>query len=197
MTESSRTRGPVFCNGKSLNLQRFKRDIIVMGASAGGVEVLTQLFQEFAPTFPAAIGVVMHRSPSGNIKLMDVVGKRSALPIQEAEQDMRFKSGNIYLAPSDHHMTFVDGRLVVTRGPKEHSCRPSIDPMFRSAAAVYGRRVTALLLTGSGDDGVSGMIAIKEAQGLSLVQDPKDSAMPYMPMNAIRYEDVDGVLPVE
>lgn len=187
---------PDFPNGRSLNRQRCKRDIIVVGTSAGGVEVLSRLFQELSPSIPASISVVMHRSPHGNVRLMDVIARRSALPVREAKQGMLLKAGHIYLAPSDQHMTLEDGHLALTRGPKEHNCRPSIDPLFRSAAAEFGPRVAALLLSGGGDDGVNGMIAVKGARGLSLVQDPNDSFMPYMPMNAIRFDDVDGVLPI-
>src|SRR6185295_19014813 len=86
--------------------------------------------------------------------------------------------------------------ITLNRGPKENSSRPSVDHLFRSAAA-YGRRVVAMLLTGGGDDGVDGMIAIKGAHGLGLVQDPNESLMPYMPINALRYDHVDGVVPLD
>jgi two-component system chemotaxis response regulator CheB len=83
---------------------------------------------------------------------------------------------------------------MIQRGPREHSTRPSVDPLFRSASATYGRRVVGVLLTGCGEDGVSGLIAITDAGGLTLAQDPEEASMPYMPLNAIRYDQVAGVV---
>ena len=90
-------------------------------------------------------------------------------------------------------LLFETGGTLIYRGPKEHSTRPAIDTLFRSAAAAYGRRVSGVLLTGCGEDGVSGLIAISDAGGLSLAQDPDEAYMPYMPLNALRQDDVDGV----
>jgi two-component system, chemotaxis family, protein-glutamate methylesterase/glutaminase len=183
-------------NGKPINPQRIKRNVIVIGGSAGGIEVLLEVLRELPPSFPAAIAVVLHRSPHGSGHLASVLGRRSALPVSDAEAGMPFTQGRIYLAPSDHHMTVRAGRIGLNRGPREHGTRPSIDALFHSAADVYGRRVAALLLSGGGDDGVEGMIAIKAKHGLSFVQDPKESSMPFMPMNALLYDNVDAVLPV-
>jgi two-component system chemotaxis response regulator CheB len=106
---------------------------------------------------------------------------------------MPLKHGLIYLAPSDHHLLFERGGAVIQRGCKEHSTRPAIDPLFRSASAHYGKRVIGILLTGCGEDGVSGLIAISQASGLTLVQDPDDAYMPYLPLNALRFDNVAGV----
>lgn len=183
-------------NGKPINPQRIKRNVIVIGGSAGGIEVLLEVLRELPPSFPAAIAVVLHRSPHSSGHLASVLGRRSALPVFDAEAGMPFTQGRIYLAPCDHHMALRQGRIALSRGPKEHGTRPSIDALFHSAAEVYGRRVAALLLSGGGDDGVEGMIAIKAKRGLSFVQDPKESSMPFMPMNALLYDNVDAVLPV-
>jgi two-component system chemotaxis response regulator CheB len=99
----------------------------------------------------------------------------------------------VYLAPPDHHLLFEQHNVVIQRGPKEHSTRPAIDPLFRSSAANFGERVAGILLTGCGEDGVSGFIAIAEASGVTVVQDPDDAYMPFMPKNALRYDDVAGV----
>ncbi len=181
-------------NGRPLNPQRIKRDIIVIGGSAGSLELLLRLFQELPASLPAAVAVVLHRSPFGAGHMEAVLDRRSTMRVQDARDGMAFRHGCIYLAPSDYHMTLEDGHIVLNHGPKENSTRPSVDPLFRSAAAVYGRRVASLLLTGGGDDGVNGMLAIKEARGLNLVQDPTESLVPYMPMNALRYDHVDRVL---
>jgi two-component system chemotaxis response regulator CheB len=106
------------------------------------------------------------------------------------------KHGVIYLAPPDHHLLIEPDGIAIHRGPKEHSTRPSIDPLFRSAAAAHGKRVVGMLLTGCGEDGVSGLIAISQGSGVTLAQDPDDAYMPYMPMNALRYDEVAGAFPL-
>jgi two-component system chemotaxis response regulator CheB len=167
-----------------------------MGASAGGIEVLVRIFSEMPLDLAAIVGVVLHRGPIPS-ELLHVLSKKSALPMMEPAQDSRLEAGRIYLAPPDHHIEFAPHRVVVRRGPKEHSTRPAIDPLFRSAAQSFGKRVAGILLSGGGDDGVNGLIAITDNGGISLVQEPEDAEMPYMPMNAIRYDHVEGVLPVK
>ena len=176
-----------------------KRDVIVIGASAGGVMALLELFAALPAGLSAAVGVVLHRStsPGAPGALASVLGRRSALPVIEPKGDSSLKQGTIYLAPPDHHLLFRPGGVSVQRGPKEHCTRPAIDPLFRSAAAHYGDRVAGMLLTGAGEDGVSGLIAISQASGVTLAQDPDDAYMPYMPMNALRFDDVSGVFPLK
>ncbi|HKT34283.1 MAG TPA: chemotaxis protein CheB [Nitrospira sp.] len=176
----------------SINGEKTKRDVIVIGASAGGVMALSNLFASLAPDLPATLGVVLHRSAAPG-ELAHVLGRRSALPVIEPQGIAPLKPGVIYLAPPDHHLLFEDHQVAIQRGPKEHSARPAIDPLFRSAAASFGKRAIGILLTGCGEDGVSGLIAISEASGVTLAQDPDDAYMPYMPMNALRFDDVDGV----
>lgn len=194
-TEKRRSAVSFRVNGHRLNSPRIKRDIIVIGGSAGAIEVLRRILGDLHSDLPAAIGIVLHRSADGNSNLASVLDRRSALAVVDAKHGMRFEAGAVYLAPCDHHMLVVKRRIVLNRGPKENSFRPSIDALFRSAAA-YGSRAAAVLLTGGGDDGVDGMIAIKATHGLCLVQDPNESLMPYLPLNAIRYDHVDCILPV-
>lgn len=177
----------------TINDQRIKRDIIVIGASAGGVPALQQIFAAFPAHIPAIVGVVLHRGPQPNA-LGYVLGRRSTLTVVEPNHGTALKPGLIYLAPADHHLLFERGKVIVQRGPREHSTRPAVDPLFRSAAESYGRRVVGLQLTGCGEDGVSGLIAITEAGGLTLAQDPEEAYMPYMPLNAIRHDDVAGLV---
>jgi two-component system chemotaxis response regulator CheB len=139
--------------------------------------------------------VVLHRSTTPG-ELAQVLGRHSALPVIEPKGVMPLKPGLIFLAPADHHLLFDDGRLAIQRGPKEHSTRPAIDPLFRSASVHYGKRVVGILLTGCGEDGVSGLISISQASGITLAQDPEDAYMPYMPMNALRFDEVAGVFPL-
>jgi two-component system chemotaxis response regulator CheB len=166
--------------------------VIVIGASAGGVAALSELFAALPLRLPAAIGVVLHRGPNPG-ELAHVLGRQSALPVVEPRGINPLKHGVIYLAPPDHHLLFERNGLAIYRGPKEHSTRPAIDPLFRSAAAHYGSRVAGMVLTGCGEDGVSGLIAISQSSGITLAQDPDDAYMPYMPMNALQYDDVTGV----
>lgn len=179
-----------------INDHRIKRDIIVIGASAGGVPALQQIFAAFPLHIPAIVGVVLHRGPKPT-ELAHVLSGRSTLAVVEPNHGMALKPGLIYLAPADHHLLFERGKVVVQRGPREHSTRPSVDPLFRSAAASYGRRVVGLQLTGCGEDGVSGLIAITQAGGLTLAQEPEDAYMPYMPLNAIRYDEVAGLVSLD
>jgi two-component system, chemotaxis family, protein-glutamate methylesterase/glutaminase len=178
-----------------INRQGMKRDVVVIGASAGGVSALIELFAALPSGLAAVIGVVLHRSAAPG-ELARVLGRRSALPITEPIGRMRSRKGNIYLAPPDHHLLFEDDSVLVQRGPKEHSTRPAIDPLFRSAAAAYDRRVIGILLTGCGEDGVSGLIGIAEAGGLTLAQDPSDAYMPYLPRNALQFDRVAAVFPL-
>ena len=174
------------------NVNGSKRDVVVIGASAGGVMALSELFAALPARLPATIGVVLHRSSTPG-ELASVLGRRSALPIVEPRAEMPLKHGLIYLAPSDHHLLFERGGVLIQRGPKEHSTRPAIDPLFRSAAASYGERVLGMLLTGCVEDGVSGLICISQASGVTLAQDPEEAYMPYMPLNALRFDEVVGV----
>jgi two-component system chemotaxis response regulator CheB len=181
--------------GAVFNVEGIKRDVIVIGASAGGVMALSELFAALPAELPASIGVVLHRSTRPS-ELVEVLGRRSACPVLEPKGAGPLDRGIIYLAPPDHHLLFEPHGVAIHRGPKEHSTRPAVDPLFRSAAASYGNRVAGILLTGSGEDGVSGLIAIAHVSGVTLVQDPDDAYMPYMPMNAMRFDDVAGVFPL-
>ena len=176
--------------------ERIPRDVIVIGASAGGVEALIDLFGGMPRKLPAIIAVVIHRSPIYNLHLSTVLGRHATMPVREPEPNETLAEGTIYLAPRDHHMLLKDKQIELNRGPKEHFTRPAVDPLFVSVARQYGRRVIGVLLTGSGDDGVAGLIAIKHQGGLALVQDPSDAKMPMMPMNALRYDHVDLVIPL-
>jgi two-component system, chemotaxis family, protein-glutamate methylesterase/glutaminase len=181
---------------KRINTEHIKRDVVVIGASAGGVASLVSLFEKLPCPLPGAIAVVLHRHPQKNVSLVRVLGRAAPLPVIEASDEGPFHSGTIYLAPGDAHLVLTEEGLRVHRGPKEHCTRPAIDPLFHSAAGVYGSRVVGVLLSGAGSDGVRGLIRIKAGDGLSVVQDPAEAMVPSMPTNALLHDHVDLVLPL-
>jgi two-component system chemotaxis response regulator CheB len=177
-----------------VNPESKRRDVIVVGASAGGVTALMELFAALPPTLPAAIAAVLHRSPHVETQLPRVMNLRSRIPVSEPEDGEPFTPGRIYVAPRDVHMVVDDARLRLRREPREHRTRPAVDPLFRTAARAYGARVAGVLLTGGGSDGVEGLVTIKTVGGVSIAQDPREAFHPSMPLNAIVYDHVDAVL---
>lgn len=179
-----------------LNEDHLTRDVIVVGASAGGIEVLIRVLAELPGNLPALISIVVHRPP-GQSQLAHVLGHRARMAVVEASHRRKLIRSRVYVAPPDHHLELEQDRMLVRRSPKEHSARPAIDPLFRSAAQAYGRRVVGILLSGGGDDGVNGLIQIKQNGGISLTQDPADAQFPFLPLNAVRYDHPDCLLPME
>jgi two-component system chemotaxis response regulator CheB len=179
-----------------INEERIKRDVIVIGASAGGVEPLKELLQRLPPDLSATVAIVLHRSPYHETRLPSVLGRHALLSVLEPADRDPVLSGAVYVAPRDQHMIFEDGVVRLSRGPREHHTRPAIDPLFRSAADRYGSRVVGVVLSGVGSDGVSGLIAIKKANGISLVQHPREAQFDVMPCRAIAEDDVDAMLTV-
>lgn len=173
----------------------FKRDIIVVGASSGGLEPLETLVSQLLPGFPAAIFVVWHVAPELPSMLPQILARAGSLPATHAVDGEEIKPGHIYIAPPDHHLLVEPGYVRLTRGPKENRFRPSIDVLFRSAARAYGDRVIGVVLSGSLDDGASGLYAVKERDGKAVVQDPVDALYSSMPTAAIRAVAVDHCVP--
>ena len=180
-----------------INAERRPRDVVTIGASAGGVQALMQLLAKLPADLPAFVGIVLHRSPYHETRLPLVLGRQATIHVAEPDDGEPVQHGHVYVAPRDQHMVFVDGRVRLNHGPKEHRTRPAVDPLFRSAAEAYGPRVAGVLLSGFGSDGVLGLIHIKAVGGISLVQDPAEAAHPVMPMRAIVEDDVDAVLTLD
>ena len=180
-----------------LNAERLSRNLIVIGASAGGVEASMALFAEIPADIPAAMAVVLHRSPVHETRLAAVLSRRASLPVVEPRDGETLRRGAIWLAPRDHHLVIDQGRLRLTHGPREHHTRPAIDPLFVSAASEAGSRAVGVVLSGTGDDGVRGLLAIMAAGGLCLVQDPKEARHAGMPRNALARDHVSAALPLE
>lgn len=170
--------------------------VIVIGASAGGLQAITKLVCQLQPNFPVPILVVQHISQdaTGNA-LLNSLSKNSQLVSAHAKNKASMKAGHLYLAPSDHHLMIGDDKtLLVTKGAHENRSRPAIDPLFRSAAVSFGTGAIAILLTGYLNDGTSGMEAIKRCGGICIVQDPADAEYPDMPKNALSQVKVDYCL---
>lgn len=167
------------------------RDITVIGASAGGVSALRELFCALRPDYPAAIFVVLHVAPEAPSVLPEILNRASALPAAHARTGSRICPGTITVAAPDLHLMLRPEGVVVTHGPRENRHRPSIDVLFRSAAVAFGPRVTGVVLSGMLDDGTAGLWAIKHRGGTAVVQDPADAEFPDMPRNAIEVVDVD------
>lgn len=168
------------------------RDLVVIGASAGGVEALTRLVRDLPPGLPASLFVVCHFPPTHRSVLPEILSRCGPLLAAHAIDDEPFNPGHIYVAPPDYHLLLAEGqRLRLTRGPRENHHRPAVDPMFRSAARLYGRRVIGVVLSGSLNDGAAGLLAVRAAGGLAIVQDPADARVSAMPDNAARIAGVD------
>lgn len=179
-----------------VNAERVRRDVVVLGASAGGVIALRELLAALPADFEGAVALVLHRSPLVETNLAAVLGWRCPLPVVEAAAGAPLSPGWVYVAPRDQHLRVEGMTLRLSRGPKEQHTRPAVDPLFRSAAASHDKRVVGVLLSGTGDDGVSGLIAITAAGGLSLVQSPDEAEYAQMPRTALRKDRVQAALPV-
>ena len=171
-------------------------DTIVIGASAGGVEALVKLVGQLPKNLPASIFIVLH-IPAQSPSLMPGILTRSGpLVATHPDDDEEIKQGHIYVAPPDQHLLIERGRVRVMRGPKENRHRPAIDPLFRSAAYIYGPRVVGVVLTGSLDDGTAGLWSVKQRGGIAVVQDPDEALYPSMPRSALAHVQVDYCLPL-
>ena len=170
-------------------------DIIVIGASAGGVDVLSQMARGLPAGFPASIFVVCHFPVDSQSILPQILSRSGPLLASHAYDGDPIHPGHIYVAPPDHHLLLEDGTLRLRRGPRENGHRPAIDPLFRSAARSYGPRVIGVVLTGALNDGVAGLMAVRAAGGLAVIQDPKDAFVAALPLNAVAIAGADYVAP--
>jgi two-component system, chemotaxis family, protein-glutamate methylesterase/glutaminase len=171
------------------------QDIVVVGASAGGVEALITLAKTLPAELPAAVLMVLHVPQTGSM-LPTLLSRAGPLPARHPADREPLKAGQIYVAPPDQHMLVHDGCVRLSRGPRENRYRPAVDPLFRSAARWYGSRVIGVILTGSLDDGTAGMLAIKQHGGRTVVQDPEDAMFPSMPKSALASVAIDHVAPL-
>ena len=171
-------------------------DILVIGASAGGVEALMTLVAGLPASLRASLFIVMHLPASRPSALPKILNRSGPLPARHAQEGMLIEQGTIFVAPPDHHLVFEQEHMHLERGAKEHAVRPAVDVLFRSAATTYGPRVVGIILTGAGIDGTAGLRAIKQYGGLTIVQHPEEARFPSMPHNAREQMQVDYLSPV-
>jgi two-component system chemotaxis response regulator CheB len=172
-----------------------KRDIIAVGGSAGSGPVLKELVRGLPGDLAASVFVSTHVPPHSFGYLTDVLAGVSTLPVSQALDGQPIERGHIYVAAPDRHLLLVDGTIRLGDGPRENMVRPSIDPLFRSAALSYGSRTVGVVLTGMLNDGASGLSAIKSVGGTAVVQHPIDAEADEMPRAALEATEVDHVAP--
>lgn len=169
-------------------------DIIVIGASAGGVEASQKIVAALPGDLDASVFLVLH-TPANSPRLMArILSGVGDLKASYPEDGQIIERRQIYIAPPDHHLLLEPGTIKVVRGPKENRHRPAIDPLFRSAAAHYRQRVIGAILTGYLNDGTSGLLAVKQCGGIAIVQDPEEASVPSMPASALKHVPVDYCL---
>jgi two-component system, chemotaxis family, protein-glutamate methylesterase/glutaminase len=170
--------------------------VVVAGASAGGVEALVALVRSLPANFPYPVLVVLHVSPSGTSLLPAILARACRLPVAAPSDGDAIEPGHVYVAPPDNHLVVEDGRLRLSKAPRENGHRPAIDPTMRSAVGVYDGHTFGIVLSGSRDDGTAGLLAIKAGGGSAIVQDPTEALYDAMPRSALAHVKVDAVLPV-
>ncbi len=170
------------------------RDVVVIGASSGGLEAVCILLKGLPVNLPAALFVVQHTGAVS--RLAEVFGRCTVLPVSDAVDNAAIVPGQVYIAPGDRHLLIRNGHVGLSKSPRENRHRPSVDALFRSAARVCGSRVIAVVLSGFLDDGAAGALAVKSRGGLLIVQDPEEAACPDMPRNAMRAAKADYCLPL-
>lgn len=175
-------------------IERHSFSAIVIGASTGGPKALVPLVRCFPASLSIPVFIVQHMPKGFTASLAERMNRESPIPVVEAQQNMPIQGGVVYVAPGDYHMTVKGAFIHLDTHEKIHGVRPSVDPLFTSAAQWYQEKLLGVLLTGMGKDGSNGMAMIKELGGYNLVQDKETSVVFGMPGSAIARGVVDEVL---
>jgi two-component system chemotaxis response regulator CheB len=171
--------------------------LLVVGGSAGSLDVILTFIPKLRTDLPFAIVLVLHRKSNASSVLIDLLAAKTPLPVKEAEEKEPLQAGKIYLAPPDYHLLVEkDFTVSLDDSEKVHHSRPSIDVTFETAAEAYGPALACLLLSGANADGAEGIRCAKQLKGLTLVQDPRTAEVSYMPQQAIETQSVDKVVSV-
>jgi two-component system chemotaxis response regulator CheB len=172
--------------------------LLVIGGSAGSLDVLLRLLPQLATGWPLAMIIVLHRKNDSDTLLSGLLAARTSLSVKDAEEKDVLMPGCIYIAPADYHLLIEpDGSLTLDASEKVHYSRPSIDVTFMSAAEVFGNRLYCLLLSGANADGAEGLYTVRELGGFTAVHDPAEAEVSFMPRHAMDITEVDKVLGTE
>lgn len=172
-------------------------DLVVLGASLGGLDALGRILGALPADFPTALAVAQHRRPDAHSQLAHLLNRQTQLTVREADDKDVLEAGSVYLAPADYHLLVEPGRLALTTDEPVSFARPSIDVLFESAAEAYGRRLVAVLLTAASEDGAEGMVRVVSLGGVAVVQDPATARSPIAPLAALARTRVHHVLPLK
>jgi two-component system, chemotaxis family, protein-glutamate methylesterase/glutaminase len=171
-------------------------EIVVIGASYGGLSALQAILPELAPEFPLPVVIVQHRKRDGDDGLCEYLKKRSRLPLIEPDDKEKVEPGRVYLAPRDYHLLIEESIFALSTESPVAFARPSIDVLFESAADIYHDRIIGVILTGANRDGAKGLAKIKALGGMAVVQEPESAESRAMPDAAIAATEVDQILPL-
>lgn len=173
--------------------------LIIIGGSAGSLQVILKLFTGIENNYPVPVVIVLHRSQAGaDLLLEELVGYKTGLQVKELEEKEIPVAGWVYLCPPDYHLLFEeDGSFTLDYSEKINFSRPSIDVTFQSAADVFGKSLVCILLSGANADGAEGLAYVKQMNGITIVQHPDEAEVSYMPQQALLRKKSDYVLTTE
>lgn len=177
--------------------KRSRKDIVVIGASAGGVQAVTRLVSSLPADYSGSLFVSLHFPENAVSVLPDILRRACSLKVKQVEDGEPIERGTIYVSRPGFHMLVKPGKLRCIYGPRENGLRPAIDPLFRSAGKSYGACCVGVILTGMLDDGVAGLATIKQKGGTVLVQNPDEADFPSMPRTAVETVEVDEILSLD
>ncbi len=177
------------------NVLRHSCEMLVIGGSAGSLDVLLEIFPKLKTELSFPIVVVLHRKSSADLTLIDLISSKTALPVKEVEDKEKIQKSVIYIAPADYHVLIEKTHLfALDYSEKVNFSRPSIDVTFESAAMVYGPALTSIVLSGANNDGTEGARIIKEKAGVVVAQQPETAIVPFMPEFVIKHANPDHIV---
>lgn len=172
--------------------------LILIGGSAGSLQVILKLISTIGKEFSIPVVILLHRTPTAEKLLEELLSTKTNLKVKEIEEKERPEPGHLYVCPADYHILFEpDGSFTLDYSEKVNFSRPSIDVGFQSAADAFGEHLVCILLSGANSDGAEGLAYVKESKGITIVQDPAEAEVSYMPQFAMEYMKVDHIMNTE